>query len=160
MLRREADIAVRMTRPVQDGLIASRLGTTAVSLHASTEWVESNRAPTSVDDLLLRRVLIGEDRCSYALAAMHAAGIPARREDFAFMTDNNAAMIAAVRAGLGIGGIQIASAKRWGGLVTILPQLRFEMDMWLVTHPDLRHVPQIRLVLDMLREDLKAYLAD
>lgn len=45
LLRREADIAVRMTQPKQESLIARRAGTVEVGLHAHKQYLSGRGTP-------------------------------------------------------------------------------------------------------------------
>ncbi|MEI9964655.1 MAG: LysR family transcriptional regulator [Caulobacteraceae bacterium] len=61
LLRRDADIAVRMVRPTQAGLVARRLGDTVLGLHAHRRYLEGSPPIGSLADLAGVR-LIGFDR--------------------------------------------------------------------------------------------------
>jgi DNA-binding transcriptional LysR family regulator len=68
--------------------------------------------------------------------------------------------LAAIRAGVAPGLIQVNLAKRDPDLVHLSPD-SFELgfDVWLVTHEDLQHVQRVRLVFDALADGLTDYLA-
>jgi len=51
LLRREADIAVRLFRPAQDALVARHLGRHAMGLYASHAYLDAHGAPDTLDDL-------------------------------------------------------------------------------------------------------------
>ena len=68
LLRRDADIAVRMVRPEQEGLVARRLGETVLGLHASLLYLSAHPAPQTVADLARHR-LIGFDRAPVRIKA-------------------------------------------------------------------------------------------
>ena len=51
LLRRDADIAVRMVRPAQKALVARRVGKTVLGLHASRAYLEARGMPRSLADL-------------------------------------------------------------------------------------------------------------
>ena len=61
LLRREADIAVRMTHPKQETLIARRIGRIEVGLHATRQYLANYGAPASVAELT-HHTLIGFDQ--------------------------------------------------------------------------------------------------
>jgi DNA-binding transcriptional LysR family regulator len=66
----------------------------------------------------------------------------------------------ALRAGLGIGGMQWGLARRAPELQAVLPQaLRFDLDMWLVMHEDLRRLPAAQALFKHLSAELSAYAA-
>lgn len=51
LLRREADIAVRMVRPAQQALLARRIGGIELGLHAHQGYLAAHGGPPSMDAL-------------------------------------------------------------------------------------------------------------
>ena len=159
LLRRDADIAVRMVRPTQAGLVAQRLGETVVGLYAHRRYIERHGEPHSLADLARFR-LIGFDREAAPSKAMADAGIALTREMFSLRTDHDLAQLAAIRAGYGVGGCQVGVARRDPQLVRLLPRVfAAPLETWLVMHENLRASLTVRRVFDHLAEGLRAYLA-
>ena len=74
-------------------------------------------------------------------------------------TDSDLAQLAALRAGFGIGGCQFGIARRDPDLVPVLEgQFRFEMEVWVAMHEDLKTSRRMRLMFDWLVEGLGEYL--
>lgn len=159
LLRRDADIAVRMVRPVQSTLVARRIATVELGLFAHHSWLAAHGAPASLSRLLETRQMIGQDRDQGLLDGLAGLGHAAARADFAVRCDNSLAQLAALRAGLGVGVVQVPLAARDPSLVRLLPDLRAGLEIWLVTHPDLRRSPRIAVCADMLAKGLAAYAA-
>ena len=158
LLRRDADIAVRMARPTQAGLATRRLGETVVGLYAHRRYLEAVGTPRDLADLSRFR-LIGFDRDPGAVKGLAEAGIRLTRDMFSLRTDNDLAQLAALRAGYGVGGCQVGIARRDPDLVRVLPQaFAVPLETWLVVHEDLRASRRIRLAFDHLADGLKAYL--
>jgi len=158
LLRRDADIAVRMARPTQGSLLARHVGRAKLGLHAHRRYLAARGRPTSMGELA-QHALIGFDRETASLRALRQMGLTLRRESFAFRADSHLAQLAAIRAGLGIGVCQTGVARRDGDLVHILPDaFAMALDVWLAMHQDLRASPPIRAVFDALRDALFAYL--
>jgi len=66
----------------------------------------------------------------------------------------------ALRAGIGIGGCQTGFAARDPDLIPIQPDvLKFQFDVWLAMHEDLRATRRVRLLFDHLAEGLTGFLA-
>jgi DNA-binding transcriptional LysR family regulator len=85
--------------------------------------------------------------------------LAASRDVFALRTDNQIAQLALLRAGAGIGGMQRQLAAREKDLVPVLHgAVRIPLEMWLVTHEDLRTSRRVRVVYDFLGEALTAYV--
>jgi DNA-binding transcriptional LysR family regulator len=156
LLRKDADIAVRMLRPAQTALVARRIGGIPLGLHAHRSYLKTYGRPQTVADLQ-QHALIGFDRETPALRALRSR-LPFSREDFALRTDNDLAQLAAIRAGFGIGICQCPIARRDRQLVHLLPDaFALELDTWLVMHEDLRTSRRVRLLYDHLVRALGAY---
>lgn len=153
MLRRDADVAVRMSRPTQTGLVAQRIGTVSVGLFASVEYLASHPAPQSIAELAEHRLIAG-DR-NQALQDALRDMVPEVLISTAYRTDGDIAQLAAVRAGIGIGVCQIALASRMPELKRVLAQFSRSLDVWIVMHEDLRAIPAVRLLFDFLGSELK-----
>ena len=157
LLRGVADVAVRMIRPVQKALLARRVGTAKMGLFAHRRYVESFGLPKHPSDLVHHRA-IGPDRDFHALSTGGPPGSNMRRENFRFRTDNVAAQLAALRAGVGIGACHLKLAERDPDLVPVMSEMfAFEREIWLVMHEDSKRVRRIRLLFDALAGGLAAY---
>jgi len=161
LLRRDADIAVRMARPTQTALLARKLGNVPVGLYAHRRYLARHGLPQSLDDLVAGHALVGFDADASALRSFRQTGLPITRDLFAFRSDSDHAQLAALRAGFGIGGCHKRIAARDPGLVAILPEaFSFALEMWLAMHEDLRASRRVRLLYDHLAEALLAYAGE
>ena len=159
LIRREADIAVRMARPTQNALLARRIGTVDVGLHAHRTYLAQRGTPMSLADLA-DHALIGYDRESPAIRALQKLGLPLSREMFSLRTDSDTTQLAAIRSGLGIGGCQSPLAALDPDLVHLLPEaFAYPLECWVAMHEDLRTVRRMRLVFDHLVAGLTDYVA-
>jgi DNA-binding transcriptional LysR family regulator len=103
--------------------------------------------------------LIGFDEDVSILKSFGGIAAQMTRENFAFRTDNVTAQLALLRAGAGIGACHTEVAAGDADLVPVLPkQVRFEREVWLVMHADLRKVRRVRSLYDHLRNELKKRL--
>jgi len=157
LLRREADIAVRMARPTQGALTARRIGLADVGLYAHRRYLATHGYPTSLDDP--RHVAIGFDRDLSNQRMLAERQLPLTRERFAFRSDSDLAQLAALRAGFGIGACQVGIAARDPDLVPVLQDaFRFDMEVWVAMHEDLKASRRMRAMFDWLVEGLTAYV--
>lgn len=156
LLRRDADIAVRMVKPTQAALTAKKLGVIALGLHAHPRYLAAHGTPRSLDELKAHP-LIGFDRSISTRTAI-ASPVPLTRELFAFRCDSDIGQYEALRAGFGIGICQNPLGKR-DGLVPLLPgALEFTLGVWLVMHKDLKSSRRVRLLFDYLALELTRYI--
>lgn len=158
LLQREADIAVRMTPPRQELLIARRVGVVALGLFAHRDYLERQGTPKTAPDLA-QHALIGFDQETPFLRSARKTIPGWSREAFSIRTDSDVGHLALIRAGCGIGVCQVELAKLNTDLVRVLPQ-RFELKLetWVTMHEDLRSSPRCRATFDALVKGLTAYV--
>ncbi len=157
LLRREADIAVRMVKPTQAALLAKKLGVVELGFHAHPRYLAAHGTPRSLEELRAHPI-IGFDRAA-TVSRLFASPVPLTRELFAFRCDSDIGQYAALRAGFGIGVCQNPLGKR-DGLVPLLPgALDFRLGIWLVMHQGLKSTRRVRLLFEHLASHLAAYIA-
>ena len=157
LLHREADIAVRMFRPVQNALVVQRVGAIEVGLFAHSDYLRSHGIPTSVEELS-QHALIGFDQDIPFLRHIEAHFPWFSRDALAFRTDSDLAQWAAIRSGLGVGLCQVALADKHPNLVRVLPShVAVVMDTWVAMHEDLRSTARFASTFESLFHGLKDY---
>ncbi len=150
LLEQEVDIALRMTAPKQQVLVARKVATIPLGFYAHQRYLAERGTPMTVAELS-GHDMIGPDRSrdDLALAARTMPDLPPER--LVLRTDSHPAQLAAVRAGLGIGAVQVPVAEHDGNLLRVLPDLQLaSLETWIVMHEDLRHAPRVRAVADHL----------
>ncbi|CAI8826328.1 MULTISPECIES: LysR family transcriptional regulator [Pseudomonas] len=146
--KREADIAVRNTRPDNPDLIARRIARWPVGLFASRDYVGAHGVPAPGSafeghDLVVYQpylqghkdmTLVSEPLGRGRIVSSLSSGLLVRR---------------AIAAGIGLGEIPVYMGER-DGLVRLWPERTRPVpyDVWLVTHEDLRHTARVRVVID------------
>ena len=157
LLRREADIAVRMLRPTQASLIARKLGMMPIVAAAHQSYLQRAGTPHQPADLQHHR-LIGYDSDDTIMRGFAAAGFTTSRDAFAVRTDDQVAYGRLVASGAGIGFVAHYNLVHWPGVVPLLPMLRIApLPCWLAVHREIRSTPVIRRVYDFLADSLPAY---
>ena len=150
LLASEVDIAIRHTQPLQSSLVARKAPPVVLGFYAAESYLARRGAPTTPADLAAHD-LIGPDRSpgDLAMAEQLWPGFEAAR--FVLRTDSHPAVAAAVRAGVGIGVIQVPAAEPEARLTRVLPAMEVAtLDTWVVTHEDLRNLPRVGAVFDAL----------
>lgn len=157
LLRREADIAVRMVRPKQEQLVARRIGHIDVGLHARREYLERHGTPRNLGELAAHST-IGYDQLTAYLRQAEKSLKGLRRDLFSLRSDSNLAQLALIRAAAGIGMCQVPLARRDDKLMRVLPKMiSLALETWVTMHEDLRGSPRCRVTFDALVEGLLAY---
>ena len=155
---RAADIAVRMTRPRQSDLRAKLIGVSKIGLYAHRDYLARFGQPASLADLAEHR-LIGYDNDNLAFRAVGAFANALRRENFVFRCDNDLAQLAALRAGVGVGGAQENFAVRTPELERLFAaEIAIPLEIWLVAQQDVADAPRVRALWDTLAQGLTAFV--
>ena len=143
LLRREADIAVRMVRPAQGSLVARKLGDIGITACAHTGYLQRAGTPRVPLDLLQHR-LIGYDRDDTIERGFAKLGLVLPHEAFALRTDNQIACGRLVAAGAGIGFAAAYNLRHWPGVVPLLPMLKIPpLPCWLAEHQQRAGAPGV-----------------
>lgn len=155
LLRREADIAIRMVRPEQGTLVAKKIGNVAVGAYAHRTYLARHGAIRQPPDLL-QHALIGNDTDTSILRGFQAMGYTVSQEAFALRTDDFIVQWQAVRAGLGIGFLADYMARTDPEVLPVLHGVLPipDLPMWLAVHREIRTDRRIRAVYDFLAENL------
>ncbi len=154
LLYREADIAVRMYRPVQLDLITQNLGDIRLGIFAAKSYIARRGLPVTRADLP-HHDFVGYDKNTAILDGMNQAGLGLTRDFFKVRCDDSTAYWELVKSGCGIGFSQAEIGNRDPDLIALdfgfpLPKL----PVWLTAHEAVRDTPRIRRVWDMLAAGL------
>jgi DNA-binding transcriptional LysR family regulator len=154
LLKREADIALRMVQPDQGSLIAKRIGQVTISTYAHRDYLRRRGVPKLPTDLSLHD-LIGSDTDNAVERGAAAMGLTLRPGQIVLRTDDLIACAEAVRAGMGIGFLADYVGRADTELVPLLPMLPLPpLPMWLVVHREIRSNRRIKAVYDFLAAHL------
>lgn len=141
--RREADIALRLTKPSESGLITRRVGAVGFGLYAGASYL----AATKPKDY----GFIGYDETLGQISQQHWLEQQLRGRPIVFLCSDMATMYHAACADMGV-----AVLPHFVG--TMDPRLRRvaadsdapDREVWLLVHPDLRRAPRVRAAMDYL----------
>lgn len=150
LIRREADIAVRMYRPTQRDIFVKKATELRLGVFASNGYLEQHGHPTSFHDLKDHDV-IGYDRSSIIIDGFRQLGMKIDREFFTFRCDDQVVCWNMVKAGYGIGFMQIGIGKQEADLVRVAPDIDVgTIPVWLAAHKELKTTPRVRATFDHL----------
>jgi DNA-binding transcriptional LysR family regulator len=154
LLRREADIAVRMVRPAQGSLVARKLADIPIVACAHSSYLKRAGTPRQPSDLLQHK-LIGYDKDTAIVRGFVQLGVPITREHFALRTDDQLAYGRLIAAGAGIGFAADYNLRHWRGVVHILPGLPIApLPCWLAVHREIRGSRVVRRVYEFLAQNI------
>jgi len=159
LLRREADIALRMVWPAQGSLVARKLGELPIGAAAHQSYLQRHGTPRKPQDLLQHR-LIGYDRDETIERGFARLGFALPHHAFALRTDDQVAYGRLVASGAGIGFVALYNIAHWPGVVPLLPMLQIPpLPCWLAVHREIRSNKVVRRVYDFLAEAIPRELA-
>ncbi|KAA5931681.1 LysR family transcriptional regulator [Pantoea sp. Bo_2] len=151
------DVAIRLSESPPATLAARSLATVETVLVASPEWLARNDPPQTPDDLMrhphIRFSGIATDAPLQLISATAKVSVPV---ESVFRSNNSDALMQALEAGLGIGGLQTlpgAEALASGRLVRVLPDWRLPDRYLYAVFPDARFIPdKVRKLVGRLSE--------
>ncbi|MGY4572654.1 LysR family transcriptional regulator [Bradyrhizobium pachyrhizi] len=149
--QREADIAVRFSRPIEGDLTASKVGAVTFHLYGSRAYLET----TSASDW----TFIGYDEVLEGAAQQAALRRVAGDKPLALRSSTLELQVALVRAGGGVAALPDFIAARDPVLARARREKIAQRDVWLVFHTDLKRSAPVRTVATCLREFLREKLA-
>ncbi|WP_224815207.1 LysR family transcriptional regulator [Hasllibacter sp. MH4015] len=154
LLRREADIAIRHVSSPEPDLISRKINHGFARFYASESFVARHGAPTRMSEAR-DMPFIGFGAPQVMVDEMAKRGIALPPGSVKLYSGAIFAAWEMVRAGLGIGIMSDEVARRTDGIVPVLQEEpTLPVDMWLVTHRELRTSRRIRVVWDILVEEL------
>ncbi len=154
LIRREADIALRLGQPTQPDLIARRLVTVGFGLYASKGYLRRAPALNSLEDLQAHQ-FVGLQAAGAGMNSplTFPASVLLQEGNYVYLSNSSAAQLGAVQAGFGVGILSHRWAAIAGKLTRVLPDYTAgAIDLWLVTHEELRHSARIRAVFDFIAD--------
>ena len=158
LLRREADIAIRMVRPEQGSLITRHIADSTVGAYAHEDYLRRRGVPLTPADLL-QHDLIGFDQGDLIIRRLQEIGLSIARDGFAIRSDDHLVLWEALRAGLGIGFAGVWLGDKEAGVQRVLPGLALAMPIWLTVHREIRSSARIRAVYNFLDQAIPEALA-
>lgn len=154
LLRREADIAVRHSRPTQPELIGRVLREAPAGFYAAQSWVQRHGHPRTAQDVRGLE-FVGADRDGRYVGYLNAHGLPVVQAQMAVRCENTLVAWQLVQRGLGIGVMLDEVGLNTPGVVRVLDEVApIMVPMWLVTHRELHTARRIRVVFELLAQHL------
>lgn len=155
LLRREADIAIRLARPEQADLICRKVGMLYFGLYASQSYLDEHGTPEHRRDLK-DHFHVGFDE------EMGRSPNIKKLESFfdtvriRHRSNSHIEMMEATRAGLGCAALCCCIADPHPDLRRVLiKEINYGREIWLVTHAEINSSARIRAVFDFLGKALE-----
>ena len=159
LTKREADIAISLTRPARGRLIGRKILDYSLELYASKTYLE-NHAPITKPADLLHHPIIGYIEDLTSIPELNYLGQIHPQLKPSFSSSTAIVQMEAVRAGAGVGVVPSFLARRDPSLVCVLEgEVRIRRAFWLSVHADLHRLARIRVISDFITEQIRAEAA-
>ncbi len=150
LVSRDADIALRLFRSPERDLFQRRVARHVLGLFAAPSYLDQWGTPRTLGDLVGHRFVdLDEPYSHYEQSTWLAQRVG--QEQIVYRSNSLLGLLAATRAGWGIGVHSRFLGRRDRSLVSLLPGTNVdESDLWLVTHAGLRRSPRIRAAYEFI----------
>jgi DNA-binding transcriptional LysR family regulator len=154
LLRREADIALRMVRPQQSNLVAKKISEITIHACAHPRYLRLRAAPKQASDLIGHDLITGDSH-DEVTPALSAHGLAVDQLRYGLRSDDLLAQWEAIRAGMGIGFASEFLIRTDPAINILLPELPLpKLPIWLTVHQELHSSARIRAVYDFLATEV------
>lgn len=154
LLRREADIAIRHVRPEQPDLIAKLVCEDEMRFYAVDRYVEAHGEPKLVQGASEHQFVSFGD-FEMIVGYLKPIGLELDRANFRYTSNSQMVEWEVARSGQAIAIMTDRIARKFPEFRPVLPEIDpFKIPVWLVAHRELQTSRRIRLVFDLLAQEL------
>ena len=155
LLRREADIAIRLARPELADLICRKVGMLNFGLYASQSYLDEHGVPEHTRDLK-EHYHVGFDVEMVSGAQVKKLESLFNQGHIRHRSNSHMEIVEATIAGLGCGALCCFIADQHPDLRRVLnTKIDYAREIWLVTHAEINSSARIRTVFDFLGKTLE-----
>jgi DNA-binding transcriptional LysR family regulator len=156
--RREADIAIRNFRPTQPELIVKRLCSVRGHLYAAKSYLQQLDNPQSIEELN-KANFIDTEKPGRLMTLLNSQGFNLTKQNFPVISNSHIVQWELVKQGVAITATveEIGDNEPLVERVVISNLPLITMDLWLVTHNELKTNRRIRRVFDFLVSEFSDY---
>ncbi|MCQ6256718.1 LysR family transcriptional regulator [Pseudomonas sp. Q11] len=140
--RREADIAVRLSRPTEPDLVARKVATLPFHLYGSTDYL----ANTAVQDL----TFIAYDETMEQTPQQDWLKEQAGDRPILLRSNDLNIQATCAQAGAGVAALPYFLGRHYGLQAMETAGADLKRDVWLVVHSDIRYTPAVQAVMSFL----------
>jgi len=155
LTKREADVAITLTRPAKGRLVASKLLDYSLQLYAHREYLAQHAPIHKTADLLGHSVFAFIEDLN-PISQLNFLDEIHKDIQPCFTSSTIICQAEAIRAGAGVGVLPRFMAVNYPELVCVLPdQVRIKRTFWLCVHADLRRLTRIRAICEFVTNEMR-----
>lgn len=152
--RQEADIAVRLKRPDSDDLIGKLIYETSGVFYAGHSWIAEHGSPRTIKDILPESIICFET-LEGTSALLRSLELDAPTGRLRILANQSVVSWELVKSGLGIGMMLKEVGDKTNGVQRVLGEVSsMPVPVWLVSNRALKSKSRVRLVYDLIAEEL------
>jgi DNA-binding transcriptional LysR family regulator len=159
MARREADVAIRATRPTEGDLFGRKIADVQWGFFSAPDYLKRHGTPKRHSDLGSHQLIGWTDTAPQTKAGSYLSRqVP--HATIGFRTNGFVNQYVAARAGLGIALLPVYLAADDNDVVPVLGRLSdLVTEMWIVTHRSLKDTARVRSFMDDVGDGVKREIA-
>ncbi|RJF97400.1 LysR family transcriptional regulator [Noviherbaspirillum saxi] len=149
--QRDADVAIRATRKPPEHLVGSRIGTLPSGVFAAHAYLQRFAQKPTLEEM--EWIALDESLADHPSQKWRRQRLP--RIHPRYRCNSVLSVAGAVVWGMGAGVVPLFLLKDNPAVSMVagpLPEL--ETDLWMLAHPDIRHLQRVRLLFDFLKSNL------
>jgi DNA-binding transcriptional LysR family regulator len=151
--KRDADVAIRATDSPPDTLFGRRVAHIAWALYGREQDFPAPVVQPLESLLGQRWIALGDALGNFKAARFVREHVDAER--IVYKLNTVLGLTEAVETGIGIGHLPCFIADRRPGLRRLSPAVPdYGVDLWLLTHPDLKNVARVRIFMDFVAAEI------
>lgn len=152
--RRDADVAIRATDKPPETLVGRRVAGIAWAIYGARSDFPAGGTDADLLSLFGRRwVALGDHLAHLKVARFVRERVGAGQ--IAYTINTVLGIAEAVENGVGVGALPCFIGDARSGLVRLSgPQPEFATGLWLLTHPDVKNSPRVRVFMDFAAREL------
>lgn len=148
LIRREADVALRLGRPREPGLVTRKLSDVAYRFYAARTSPQGRRGAVE----LATDPFVGFEESLARTPQERWLARVAPEHRVVFRCNSTASLQAAARVGVGVAVLPCFVGERDPELVRLDGPEPASHELWLLVHGDLRRAPRVRAVIEWVDE--------
>ena len=146
------DFAVQLSRPEDESLICSRIGTLHMMPFASKEYIKRNGTPRDIEEARNHQwvLQVADQVRTELLSAFAGDELPSRM--LAMKTNSSSAHYWAIAKGAGMGVLPTYARAITGNVVPVDMGVRFRRDIWLVYRPEAKQTKAGASIISWIKD--------
>ncbi|MDJ0515898.1 MAG: LysR family transcriptional regulator [Trichodesmium sp. MO_231.B1] len=153
LTKRDADIAIRTTNNPPEHLVGRKIGKAAIAIYASKNYLVANEKIDNITE----HTWIGLEESLARIMYGNKLRQLLPQFEFQYQVNTLMGILYALLNDMGIGLLFCYMGNSEPNLQSVYPIIpELAKDLWILTHPDIRHVARISIFVDFIAEALKS----